>query len=114
MLRVIGGTILGFWLSGLLNSVLGEIGLHEYSFYYNYKFDILLAVICALLGGYIGSKFNQHYVKQLEVGRVMNKNAQYAGKSIAVSIFLFLFVLSMADVSGAKGIGYVYLLAFIF
>lgn len=116
MTRVIGGTIAGFVLSSGLVSLIGAIGLDEYDFYYDVTFPVILGAMCALIGGYLGSKSNQYYVKQIKIGRVMNKHAQYADKSMIVAIILLAFTLIMTlDVSGSyEGIGYVSLLAIAF
>lgn len=113
MIRVIWGTILGYFLSGIINNLIGDTDFY-YSSFYGDRFTTIITFICALIGGYIGSKFNQYYIKQVRIGRVLNKNALYAGKSAVVLVTLFIFTLLMSDSSGAKGIEYVYLLSCVF
>ena len=113
MIRVILGTILGFWLFGFFVGLIKETDFY-YSSSYNSKFIIIPLIIGALLGGYVGSKFNKHHITQLKAGRAINKNAENAGKSMVVFVILFLFSVLMSDVSGNNGTQYIFLLALLF
>src|SRR3989344_5477743 len=99
MAHVIFGAIVGFFLAVPLLSLIEESEFY-YSRFYTDTVDnylgIVLAAICALVGGYIGSRLNQYHIKGKEAGRKMNKNAEYAGKIMVIFVVLALFVFMTA------------------
>ncbi|MEK7576977.1 MAG: hypothetical protein AAB482_04780 [Patescibacteria group bacterium] len=114
MVRVIMGAIVGLILSITVHSFISNTDFyinHNYSDVVDNYFRLILAVIVGLLGGYIGSKINQHYLREKQAGHSMNRNVDLAGKIIIIfGVFiLFTLAISLNQNASVSEINYIFL-----
>lgn len=74
----------------MVYELFGETDLY-YPIFYNGRFELIFLVIGSIIGGYVGYRLNQHQIKQVEIGRSLNKKAGNAAKLAFSSLFVLLF-----------------------